>query len=182
MITWGDVVEIIKCVFDINQTQLAKTMKCDKSAITGIKQGERAPSFENDQLFSFVFDPATPDSPANKGKRTPQYWLDLLKEEIESNFKEVREAMEDCWDEKDYRTFVLTLLDRARRGPPTEKRVLSTIDCDIISETPDVDNDNHHKKQEEASIIETPTEQMRKIFEQAVVDWNIASHTLNEQN
>ncbi len=52
----------------------------------------------------------------------------------------------------------------------------SLTDCDIISETPDVDNDNHPKKQEEASIIETPSEQMRKIFEQAVVDCNIALH------
>lgn len=122
MITWGDVVGIIACVFDINQTQLAKLMKCDKAAITRIKSGIQTPSFSAEQLFALIFDPDTSDSPASKGRRTPQYWLDLVKEEIESDFKEVRKAMEDYWNENDYRTFVLVLLERTGQGSPSKKQ------------------------------------------------------------
>ena len=122
MITWGDVVEITLDVFGINQTQLAEIMRCNKGVITRIKQGEQPPSPDIKTLFSLVFDTAESNGPASVGRRTPQYWLDVVKEVIESKFKEVREDMEDCWNEKDYQIFVLTLLERARKGASSKKK------------------------------------------------------------
>lgn len=174
MITWGDVVEIIKHVFDIDQAQLAKSMNCNKSIITRIKRGEQSPPFGADQLFSLVFDPDTSDGPASKGRRKSSYWLDLVKEEIESNFKEVWKEMEDCWDEKDYRSFVLTLLVRAKKGPPTNQ---SSTDCDE-SPTPSdrTTGEGRCMKQGKVSLGKTAFQQMVKIFEQSVADYNIAAH------
>ncbi len=148
MITWGDVIDIITWSFSISQTKLAELMYCDKTAISKIKRGRQSPSFTNDDLFSRIFDPATPNSPSNMWSNKPEACLRHLKEEIEDRFKEVRKDMGDFWNEENYKIFVLTLLNRARNGAPMEK----------------------------ASLDETPSEQMGKIFEQAVADYNIATY------
>lgn len=176
MITWGDVVEIIIGTFNINQTQLAELMNCNKGAITKIKQGIQPLSLDADQLFSRVFDPATSNGPASKGGREPQYWLDLVKKEIESNFKEVRAEMDNCWDEKDYRTFVMALLERAKKGASSKKEPQPS-ECSRESATASdiVIDEDHDKRQEKVSLNETPAECMSRIFEQSVADYNIAT-------
>lgn len=50
------------------------------------------------------------------------------------NFKEVREDMDDGWDEKDYEKFVLTLLNRAKKGASSKKVARDSIKTPITSE------------------------------------------------
>lgn len=139
-------VDVITSVFEITQTRLAEMMYCHKAKITRIKNGEETPTLGVEEIFANVFDPTNPRSAA---KWEVEYCLSVVKEVIKSDFKEIYEAMADCWEEKDYKTFVLALLGRARQGASSEK-------------------------QKRVSLDETPSAQISKIFEQAVADYNIA--------
>jgi len=127
MIEWRDIIEIAKRMFDINQTEIAKLLNCDKSAITRLKKEGAQPTFANEQMFSCVFDPSSPNSPASK-LNSNEYYLNLLKEIIEAgtDFIELRETLADCWDEKDYKIFVLRMLDRARNNRLSRSATLNT--------------------------------------------------------
>lgn len=125
-------------------------MYCHKAKITRIKQGKETPTLGLEEIFTSVFDTTNPKS-ATESLGTADYCLSLLKDVIESDFKEIFEAMADCWTEKDYKTFVLTLLGRARQGASSEK-------------------------QKKMPLVEMPSVQMSKIFENAVADYNIATY------
>lgn len=176
MITWGDVIDIITSTFYINQTELGNRVGYDKSTISRIRRGATLPPFGNEQLFSAVFDCGDSNSPEKKEKES-NYWLGVLKDVIESRFKEVYDSLSDCWDEKNYKTFVLTLLRRARIGAPTEKAPQPPTDCEKSSTSSDINVDvDCLRKQEKVSLGETPFEQMSKIFEQTVANYNIATY------
>lgn len=145
--TWGDVIGVITSVFEITQTRLAQMMYCNKAKITKIKEGKETPTLGIEEIFASIFDPANPKSAAKSLGKT-EYCLSVLKEIIKSDFKEIFEAMADCWDEKGYKTFVLALLGRARQGAPS-------------------------KQQKGVSLDETPSAQMTKLFEKAVADYNM---------
>ena len=125
-------------------------MYCNKAKITRIKNGKEMPTLGIEEIFANVFDPNNPGSAA-KSSETTKYHLSVLKDIIESDFKEIFEAMGDCWKEENYKTFVLTLLGRARQGTSSQK-------------------------QKKMSLDKTPSTQMSKIFEQAVADYNIATY------
>lgn len=121
MIVWGDVIDIITSAFNINQTKLADLMGYDKATISRIRCGIHIPPFGNEQLFLAVFAPADSCNSINKDKES-NYRLGYLKDIIKDQFKEVRESLSDCWDETSYETFVMTLLNRARKGAASKKR------------------------------------------------------------
>lgn len=175
MITWGDVIDIITYVFDINQNDLAEKLGYDKSVISKIKNGKQSSHFNKDMLFSNVFDPTAPNSPANVWSDKPEACLRHLKEEIKSNFKEVQKDMDDCWEKKDYKEFVLTMLNRARKGPSSKVQHSNNNGKNIAAFDIATDQD-YLEKQEGVSLRETPTGQMRTIFEQLVADYNIATY------
>jgi len=118
MITWGDMIDLIVYVFGITQVQLATLLGYNKSVISRIKNGEQSPNSTPEGLFHLIFDPTVPSSPARQYKNSDNsvFYLGLLKEAIETRFIEIRKAMDDVWNEKDYRQFVLILLERARPG------------------------------------------------------------------
>jgi len=125
MIEWRDIIEIIKKMFPISQTKIAELLRCNKSAITRLKKEGAQPTFTDEQMFLYIFNPANPESPASNLNKNG-YYLRLLKEIIEENFKIVRESLDDCWDEQDYQTFVLRMLGRARHDKHLSPAELNT--------------------------------------------------------
>ena len=115
MITWGDTINLILDMFDsIDQNGLAELLGISKSALSKIKTGRQAPSFNIDTVFSKVFDPDNPKSLAND---TPDFLLETLKSIIKyPKYSEIQNVMKDLWDETDYNVFVTKLLSRTRSG------------------------------------------------------------------
>lgn len=119
MITWKDVFEIIKEMFNINQDKIADLMGMGvkKYTISKIKSGKQAPPFSIEDMYQKIFDPNTQESPAND---TEKFLLFALEEIIETGFKEVNETMKDCWieDDKykagDYKIFAMRMLERTK--------------------------------------------------------------------
>ena len=113
MITWGDTIGIILDMFStVNQKQLAGLLGISVSSLSKIKTGKRKGSFESEAVFNQVFNPDMTSSPA---KDTPRYLLNSLKDIIGSpKYEKVYKGMADCWNETDYKTFVITLLNRTR--------------------------------------------------------------------
>lgn len=115
MITWKDTISLMLAMFDrINQQELAKLIGVSESTLSKIKLGKRDASFDSKSVFHQVFDPDMPSSPAND---KPQFLLEILKGIIDRpEFGQVRKELDDCWSETDYKTFVMTLLNRTRNG------------------------------------------------------------------
>ncbi|MDE7245414.1 MAG: helix-turn-helix domain-containing protein [Oscillospiraceae bacterium] len=115
MITWGDTINIIlEMFYTINQQELARLLGVSEGTLSKIKSGKRKAAFKSDTVFESVFNPDNPDSPAND---KPCFHLEILKDIIDKpKYEEVRKVMADCWDEKDYKTFVVRLLERTRNN------------------------------------------------------------------
>lgn len=126
MITWKDTIDLIVDTFDsIDQNRLAELLGVSKSTLSKIKAGKQTPPFTTDTVFSKVFDPDNPDSPA---KDKPAYHLSVLKEMIIcSKYKEIQNSMEDLWDETDYKIFVTKLLDRTKSGVKNTDASISKV-------------------------------------------------------
>lgn len=90
-------IDVITSVFEITQTSLAEMMYCHKTKITRIKNGKETPTLGVEEIFANVFDPTNPESAAKSSEKV-KYHLSVLKEVIQSDFKEIFEAMADCWD------------------------------------------------------------------------------------
>lgn len=124
MITWKDTIEIIKRTFSIEQIEIANCLNITESQLSKVKTGKSktVPSnFASSHVFRKIFDPSNEDSPAS-GKETPEYHLDVLKSIIQTEFAQVREDLSDFWNEKDYKTFVIGLLDRTNLAKPPKDR------------------------------------------------------------
>lgn len=65
MYAWGDVIKLIYLAFWANETKIGKLLSSSTSTISRIYTGKKVPSFDKDFLFSKIFDPANPDSPAS---------------------------------------------------------------------------------------------------------------------
>lgn len=177
MITWGDIIEITVFLFDTTQAKLEKQLNYSKGVVSKIKHGKQTPSASSKEFFSCVFDPNTPDSPAHKCKGTPKSYLESLKEEIAANFVEVRKDMDDCWNENDYQQFVLILLGRAKKGISSKKKNQQSKGSEGIPSVSEKGNDKvSHKQQKKVPPSGPPSEQMSKIFEQAIADYSIATY------
>lgn len=178
MIAWGDVIDIIVYTFDLQKVDLSVLLECDLSKISKIRSGTQGlDRISKDRLFPLVFDPDTANSPAQKIKGDTQFLLGRLKEDIESQFREVRKDMDDCWEEKDYQKFVLTMLGRARKGTSSKKKAQRSDHSKRKAIAADVGpSEDCHEKQKKVSRQETLSEQMSGIFEQTVADFNIATY------
>ena len=181
MITWGDVIDITLYTFDLHKTDLSMLLECNSSKISKIRSGTQGlDRISKDRLFSLVLDPDKDSSPAQriKGKKgNTKFLLYRLKEDIESQFGEVRKDMEDCWEEEDYQKFVLTMLGRARKGASSKKEVQhSDQSKSTVIASDIVPSGDCNGKQKKVSRQETPSEQMSRIFEQAVADFNVATN------
>lgn len=177
MITWGDVIDIIVWSFTIKQKDLARLLCCDETVISKVRNGRQPFSCANEFIFSAVFDPTSSDSPAQFWGDKPKACLRYLKGEIEAKFKEVREGMDDYWEEEDYRKFVMAMLGRARQGAPSKKEPQHSDHSKKTAIAADVGpSEDRHEKQKKVSRQETPSEQMIGIFEQTVADFNIATY------
>jgi len=147
-------------------------MYCDKSKITRIKSGTSTPSQTSEELFSSIFDTSLPTSLANSNsKGTEQYLLGLLKDAIESDFQEAKEDMADCWGNENYKAFVLELLARARKGSSRKRLLSSSTDATNMAK-----DEGYQEKRGKPSLSEMFSEQMSKMFEQAIADYNIATY------
>lgn len=141
MITWRDIICIICEVFLINQQQLATCLNVQESALSRIKNGKKKATFDCDTVFRNVFNPDTKTSPAHAWEDDRKVLLDSLKYIIESDFHEVRENLDDCWEEDDYKQFVFKLLRRTRNVPSSGKtklggnrdKLTSTMDAPLNS-------------------------------------------------
>lgn len=91
------------------------------------------PTFKVEELYDAIFNLETSTSFAHD-TGSEKYCLSLLKDTINKDFKEVREDMDDCWDEENYETFVLNLLNWAKKGVSSKKLAQVSI------ETPTTDN------------------------------------------
>lgn len=129
-ITYEDFFAIMKEAFEATQYDIAKCFWCSKSTITRIKQGKNF-HFESSEIFEKVLDPQKSKLPFIKGRKDEDC-LYVLKEIIKEFFDNVYEAMYDCWDEKDYKTFALRLLDRARLGTLQSRSEGISIIPDVI--------------------------------------------------
>lgn len=120
MFLWSDVIQIILQTFEVTQNDLARLLNIDKSVLSKIKNGTRniPQNIDAEFVFKCVFDCENPESFT---RNTPSDILSTLKEVIEGDYKEVRTSMDDCWDEKDYKSFVITFLNRARRNKKPAK-------------------------------------------------------------
>ncbi len=154
MIEWRDIIEIIMKMFPISQTKIAELLNCHKAAITRLKKVGAQPSFADEQMFSCIFDPANPKSPASNLNNNA-YYLWLLKEIIETDFKDVQDALADCWNENDYQIFVLRMLGRARRNQQSR---LTTLNAEPITELND---------------IKTQSEQLQELFLRTIQGYKI---------
>ena len=186
MITWGDVIDIILNTFNISQTKLSELMDYNKDSISKMKHGKAVPSTKIDVIYDRVFYPATTDSPAYQYGNTNNLasCLEAVKDTINSKktpFPAVREAMDDMWDETDYKEFVCKLLSRAKKGPSSKIKSKETEsdNSNDFGETATSsglpNNKNFDTKSEEAPPKEMPSDQMRKIFAEAVAEYNVAS-------
>lgn len=115
MITWRDTISIICEMFGLTQQQLAGYLNIGVSTLSKIKNDRTRASFDSNAVFNAVFNPDTKGSPAQAKNETEKQLLISLKETIEFEFNEVQEAMDDCWEETDYRLFVIRLLGRSRQ-------------------------------------------------------------------
>lgn len=134
MITWGTVIDIILETFDKKQTEFSKATNSNTSSISRIISGKIHPTFTAKELYDAIFNPEIATSFVhNAGPK--KYWLGILKDTITEKFKEVREDMDDCWDEENYEKFILNLLSRAKTGASSKKKAQASIETPAITET-----------------------------------------------
>lgn len=146
MFYWTDVFDIINTFLDSKDSDIAVVLERNRSTVSRYRYGG-VPKFLLRKFIEDIFITGYQNSPVSK--RNDGNPLGLLKYIISKDFQHVCNDMKDCWDETDYTGFVLKLLSRAKKRSPPKK--------------------------EKASPWEVPSDQMRKIFAEAVAEYNVAS-------
>lgn len=113
-ITYNDFFAIMKKAFYAKQEDIAECLNYKAWNITRMKQG-KIPPIASSRIFELVLNPQKSTLHHIKNRKDEDCLYDL-KEIIKEFFDNVYEAMYDCWDEENYKTFALKLLDRARLG------------------------------------------------------------------
>lgn len=130
MITWKATIMLISKMFEKSQKEIAEKLGVSPSTLSKIKKGNQASMFDADDIFQKVFSNENKESFASKYKSTDSESLDALKDIIERHFSNnkfnIKEDMMDVWEEKDYKTFVITLLNRTRRPVLNKKPTIHT--------------------------------------------------------
>lgn len=116
MITWEDTIQIIMLTFECKQQEIADQIGVSKSDMSKVKSGKRTPSsrFAPTHLYSKIFDPSKQGTLAHRSTDDENGCLVNLKDIIEKEFGHVKSNLEDCWNETDYKSFVMKLLERTK--------------------------------------------------------------------
>lgn len=123
MTTWQDIFGIIHDSFGITQRLIAKRLNVSPSLINKIKSGTANPTIDNEDLFNASFKKgfmrSNQTNPPNE-----KTLLSHVKGTIEESYGWVMQDMHNigCWDETDYKKFVMHLLNLA----PSKKMKTST--------------------------------------------------------
>ena len=153
--TWENLIYFIEQMTEKNSSEIAERLEVSKSVISRLKGGQtKKPSFGPDWIYKCIFDPADKNSLVYG--ETEIYLLSALKESI--NNASLEGILEDV-EKKDYKTYIMTMLERTRNTKPDEAK----FDIEEI-EPPPIKGDEVISVNVEKSL----TEQMRGIFENAV--------------
>lgn len=160
MIIWEETIDVITKTFEVKQKEISKCLHISESTLSRIKNGKGKASFDYNRVFHDVFDPNNEKSPAHEMMETEEELLIRLKKIIENCFKNVQKVLSDynCWEITDYETFVLKWLRLTGKALTAE----------------DYDN-----KERLECLTEAPNEQMVRIFEQSIAEYNIISYIYN---
>lgn len=136
MITWKDTIAIIIQTYECKQKELADLLGVSTTFLSKAKAGDRDVSeyFEDEYSFKRIFDVNTSGSLAYR--KDEKELLDNMKFIICGKFTNVMYAMEDCWDDANYQTFILKLLERTRRMPVENRKNIQFELCHILPEKP----------------------------------------------
>lgn len=158
-ISWEDMIGIITATFKIRQKDIAQQLLVQESKISKIKAGKQSASdlLMREEIREKIF------HSEKLSDETPKDRLNTLKETIEALYPNVKTAMKDYWDEKDYEKFVRRLLSKTRTALQPK---------DSVNQTSDME-------QEKEPLNETPSEKMSRIFEQAAATHNIPYYICN---
>ena len=136
MISWKDTINIIMRTYGCKQKELADLLGVSTAFLSKAKAGDRDVSeyFETEYSFEKIFGVNMSGSLAY-GKDEKDL-LENMKFFISIGFKNVKYAMEDCWDETDYQTFIMKLLKRTMRVPAGSSWNTQLELCHILPEKP----------------------------------------------
>lgn len=161
MITWDKSIAIIKMTFGIAQSKMGELLGFDKTTISKVKSGKQPPPFSSEDVFEKIFNPHIENSPANAISTSEAYLLGVLKEIIQAGFPTVKTEMLDCWEETNYKVFVMELLGRTRQGGPKKTKTDETVcrDASLPTDTSHTDIGNCGSAQ-----ISVPSQYMKCVF------------------
>lgn len=167
MIFWGDTISIIARLFKVNDKTIAQKLNISSSMLSRIKTGERNISHTPEEIYKRIFDLNAKESLASffntenadnkeefavavpkdvlearqrkRRENREKSLLSDLRTIIESEYPNVKNDLEDSWDEEDYKTFVMGLLSRTWRNISRNNKSKYSDNIDkagSVSETP----------------------------------------------
>lgn len=116
-ITWKQIIRLTKHFFEINQTDIAGYLDVHSSEVSLLANGKiRHFGKKLDEIYTKLFDPNNPESPAAKMNKDPKELLADLKEILKEDGIDVDKSIPD----NDYEKFVKGILKLARKNESTE--------------------------------------------------------------
>ena len=116
-ITWIQIIRLTEHFFEINQTHIAEYLGIHSSTVSLLATGKtRRFRTKLDEIYSKLFDPNNPESPAAKMNKDTKELLADLKEILKEDGIDVDKSIPD----NDYGTFVKGILKLARKNESTE--------------------------------------------------------------
>lgn len=115
MITWKDTINLILQTYGYTQQEIADKIGIKKSHFSKVKSGKlNAPNeFLSTNLYKKIF--ATDIEGSLSYGKNEVSLLEDLKTNIYNYHINIRDAMDDCLNEENYKTYVIKLLDRTSR-------------------------------------------------------------------
>lgn len=132
MITWKDIIGIIREMFEAKERDIAEHLGVSQQMLSHVKHGRKKPSeqFLEQSIYRKIFSPTESKSLAShdpkynmqltstNGKKVEDSCLFDLKRIIEIKYPDVRADMDEFWDDKDYKAFVIELIKLAKLNTP----------------------------------------------------------------
>ena len=136
MITWNDTINLIVQTYGYTQQEIADKIGIKKSHFSKVKTGKlNAPAeFISANLYKKIF--ATDIEGSLSYGKNEKSLLEDLKAFAFNYYKNIRDAMDDCLDEEDYKTYVIKLLDRTNRPVTDVSKIISIELRHILYENP----------------------------------------------
>lgn len=131
MITWKDTIDIIKEMFEAKERDIAEHLGVTQQMLSHVKHGRKKPTeqFLEQSIYRKIFSPTESKSLAScdpkymqttltNREKVEDSCLSDLKRIIEIKHPNVRADMDDFWDDKDYKAFVIELLKLTKLNTP----------------------------------------------------------------